>query len=158
VEEVVADDVVKSVTFSDDFGILKLEGPEVGIEPGILAAVTSALKNAGINIKSVITAQTCINILLSRSVLEESLQLVRGLAIPAVDSVRGLGDISLIAVVGHGMLKRPGIAGRVFGAVSSCNINVVMISAGASNAAIYFFVHRNDRTRAVECIHKEFFA
>lgn len=153
----IKEDVIKSVTFSDDFGILKLHGPGVGMKPGVMARVTSALHEAGINIKSIITAQTCINILLSRSDLERSLDIVKHVGLMVVDEITALDDISLIAVVGEGILERAGIAARIFSAVSRHNINIRTISAGASQVAIYFIVDRQECTKAVESIHKEFF-
>jgi len=157
-EGFIKDDVVKSVTFSDDFGILRMHGAGVGIKPGIMANVTSTLNDERINIKSVITAQTSINILLSRHDLEKSLQIVKNLGLSAVDNIEAIDNISLIAVVGEGILEKPGIAARVFSAVSRHDINIKMISAGASNVAIYFIIDKEERDKAVMSIHEEFFA
>ncbi len=156
-EGVIRDDIVKSVTFSDDFGILQLHGAGVGIKPGIMAKVTSMLNEEGINIKSIITSQTSINILLSRHDLERGLAMVKTIGLSAVDRIAAVDHISLIAVVGEGIMERPGIAARVFRAVSRHNINIRMISAGASSVATYFIIDKEERERAVKSIHKEFF-
>jgi len=150
-------DVVKSVTFSDDFALLKILGPGVGIKPGILARVTSRLHDAGINIKSVITAQTSINILLSREDLDLSLRMIVDLENSIAEKVTASDNVSLIALVGEGMLDRPGIAARIFNAVSREKINVKIISAGASEVATYFMVDRQDRERTIRAVHREFF-
>lgn len=149
--------VIKSVTFSDDFGILQLEGPGVGMKPGILAVVTGALDEAGINIKSVITAQTSINILLSIQDLEPSAQITRNILPDVVSDLKTMDHLSLIAVVGQGILETPGVAARIFGAVSRKNINVRIISVGASPVAAYFIVEKEVRDEAVRTIHEEFF-
>jgi len=154
---VIKDDIIKSVTFSNDFGILQLHGAGVGIKPGIMAKVTSTLNDERINIKSIITSQTSINILLARHDLEKSLQIVKGIGVSAVDSIVTIDDISVVAVVGEGILEKPGIAARVFGAVASHNINIRMISAGASRVATYFIIDKKERAMAVKSIHKEFF-
>jgi aspartate kinase/aspartokinase/homoserine dehydrogenase 1 len=154
---VISKEVVKSVTYSDDFGVLKLHGAGVGIKPGILAKVTSCLSGQNINIKSVITSQTCINILLAGGDLEKGLDIVQRLGLTTVDRITSLDDISLIAVVGEGILEQPGIAARVLSAVSVHNINVWTISAGASNVAVYFIINREDRQTAIQAIHREFF-
>lgn len=156
-QAVIDDEVVKSVTYSDDFGVLKLHGAGVGIKPGILAKVTSGLSKANINIKSVITSQTCINILLSASDLGKGLSVVEELGLKTVSTITALDNISLIAVVGEGILERPGIAARALGAVFSHGINVLTISAGASDVAIYFIIDRSHRQTAVHAIHREFF-
>ena len=154
---VIKKEVIKSVTFSDDFGVLKLHGAGVGIKPGIMARLTTALNDEGINIKSIITSQTCINILLSRSDLVKGLKTVNKIGLSAVERVSSLGRISLIAVVGEGILEKPGIAARVLGAVSSHHINVCSISAGASSVTIYFIIAQKDREKAIQSIHQEIF-
>jgi bifunctional aspartokinase / homoserine dehydrogenase 1 len=153
----IAEHIVKSVTFSDDFGVLKLQGAGVGIKPGIMAKVTGSLTQEGINIKSIITSQTTINILLSRADLENGLQVVNALGLSTVHQVSTQQDISLIAVVGEGILEKPGIAARVLGAVSAHDINVWTISAGASNVAIYFIIDRQEQETAIRSIHEALF-
>ncbi|MBU0712817.1 aspartate kinase [bacterium] len=151
------DDIIKSVTYSDDFCILKLEGPGVGNKPGILAKVTREMDHKGINIKSVITSQTSINILLGLKDLQPAFQAVAGLKLTAVKTIITEDDLSVIAAVGEGLLEKHGIAVRMFGAVSRRGINMEIISVGASQVAAYFIVRRNDRDEAVKAIHAEFF-
>jgi aspartokinase/homoserine dehydrogenase 1 len=157
-EGVIRDDVIKSVTYSDDFGILRMHGAGVGIKPGIMAKVTSMLNEESINIKSIITAQTSINILLSLEDLGKSLRIVRNIGLSTVDRIEAIDNIALIAVVGEGILERPGIAARVFSAVSRYGINIRLISAGASSVATYFIIDKSERNKAVRSIHEEFFA
>jgi len=150
--------VIKSVTFSDDFGLLQLRGPGVGIKPGIMAGITSRLQTARINIKSIITAQTSINILFTREDARTAHRLISGQGIGAVEDIVLQDDIALIAVVGEGLLEKPGVAARVLGAVSRRQINVQLICAGASGVAAYFIVARSDCRPAIQAIHEEFFS
>ena len=156
-ETVIREDIIKSVTYSDDFGILQLHGAGVGIKPGIMAKVTTTLNDEQINIKSIITSQTSINILLSHHDLEKGLHAAKNAGLAAVDRIAAVDNISLIAVVGEGLLEKPGIAARVFSAVSKHHINIRMISAGASSVASYFIIAKHEREEAVKSIHKEFF-
>ncbi|HDP68982.1 MAG TPA: aspartate kinase [Candidatus Marinimicrobia bacterium] len=151
------DDVIKSVSYSDDFCILKLEGPGVGNKPGILAKVTGEMDHKGINIKSVITSQTSINFLLGLKDLEPAHQAVLGMKLTAVQNIITESDLSVIAAVGEGLLEKHGIAVRMFGAVSKRGINMEIISVGASPVAAYFIVRQSDRNEAVRAIHAEFF-
>ncbi len=153
----VSRDVIKSVTCSDNFAILKLIGPGVGIKPGIMAEATAVLSNSGINIRSVITSQTSINIMLSRDDIERGYKKMEELSVAGVDRLEKMDNISLVALVGEGIPHRPGVAGRIFGAISKENINVLIISMGASDVATYFVVDREDKLKAVKIIHKEFF-
>ena len=156
-KEKVSESIVKSVSYSDHFGLLKLKGSGVGIKPGILAKSTACLDKAGINIKSVITSQTCINILLSDDDLHVANNAIRANEIHGISDVETVEDISLIAAVGEGLTSRYGVAGRIFTAVAKRGINIEIICFGASSVAMYFIVNRNDRNETVRAIHKEFF-
>jgi aspartate kinase/aspartokinase/homoserine dehydrogenase 1 len=153
----VTEQVIKSVTHSDDFCILKLRGAGVGLKRGVLAKVTVALDRAGINIKSVITSQVVINLLLSANDLKRAYKTVERLKLSAITEIIATEQISTIAVVGEGLLDHPGVAGRLFMALAKKDINIQMIVSGASVVASYFMVARDDRDMAVEAIHQEFF-
>ncbi|MCK4812741.1 MAG: aspartate kinase [Candidatus Marinimicrobia bacterium] len=150
------DDIIKSVTFSDDIGILKLKGPGIGIKPGILSRVSSAFDKSGINIKSVITSQTVINILVETAYLSESASLTKALNLHAVNEIIAEDNISVIAVVGHGIMEKVGLAGRIFSAISQKGINIEIISVGASPVAAYFIVKKTDRAATIRAIHDEY--
>ncbi|WP_420438724.1 bifunctional aspartate kinase/homoserine dehydrogenase I [Candidatus Palauibacter sp.] len=66
-------------------------------------------------------------------------------------------DQAIIAVVGDGMRHRPGISGRVFGALGQAAVNVRAIARGSSERNISAVVARADLDLAVSCIHREFF-
>jgi aspartate kinase/aspartokinase/homoserine dehydrogenase 1 len=156
-EKLVQSGVVKSVTYSDDFGLLKLKGPGVGLKPGILAKVTTALHLAGINISSVLTSQISINILLAKSDLQNAYAVVSAIELSAVGKLQIEDDISIVAAVGHGITDNYGIAARIFTALASEGINVLMSCSGASPMVSYYLVQTSDRTPAVKAIHREFF-
>jgi aspartate kinase/aspartokinase/homoserine dehydrogenase 1 len=156
-EKSVSSCVVKSVTYSDNFGILKLKGPGVGLKPGILAKVTTALHNAGINISSVLTSQISINILLAKKDMQNAFAVVSAIELSAVGRLQIADDIAVVAAVGHGITDNYGIAARIFTSLAGKGINVIMSCSGASPIVSYFLVKTEDRTPAVAAIHHEFF-
>lgn len=151
------EDIVKSISFTDDIAVVQFKGSNVGRVPGLLGQIASTFGNENINIKSVVTSQTSINVLISHQDLERSRKLVSKLNIPEVEQIDFKTNISLIAAVGNGLLQRHGIAARIFSAVSRERINVQMISAGASEVTMYFIVNVEDRDKALRAIHREFF-
>ena len=64
-------------------------------------------------------------------------------------------DIGLLAVVGEGMRGTPGLAGRIFTAISRNNINIVVIAQGSSELTIAIVVERKDLEQAVRAVHEE---
>jgi len=149
--------VVKSISFSDQFGIIKIKGPGVGIKRGILAKIYTQLDNNGINISSVITSQVTINLLLSKVDLAKAGRVLGELKLSVITEIAIVNDISLIAIVGKGMLEIPGVAARIFNALAQKNINILISSLGASHVVTYLTVHNDDLETAVNAIHDEFF-
>ncbi len=145
--------VVKSVASTEDAAIVRLEGPGVGSRPGILARATGRLEAAGLNISSVITAQTCINLLFRRRDLQPALAVLKAESVGGVLAVEGIEDVAIVAAVGSGIRDRIGVAADVLGALAKAGINVVLAQAGASPVAIYVLVRRRDREAAVRAIH-----
>ncbi len=156
-ETFVEDQVVKSVACSDDVSLLRLDGPGVGLKPGILAKVTSQLNKAGINIKSVITSQISINLLLEKETGDKALHTVRQLGFSSVREITLINDVSLIGVVGHGMQQSYGVSAKIFGAVAKHKINVVLSGSGASDLVSYLVVKSADKEKSVREIYNSFF-
>lgn len=74
----------------------------------------------------------------------------------ALGSVRVTGGNAIVCVVGEGIGETPGIAARVFGTLS--DINVVLISQGASSINLTFVVGEREVTEAVTRLHTTFFS
>jgi aspartate kinase/aspartokinase/homoserine dehydrogenase 1 len=129
----------------------------VGLKPGILAKVTSRLNQEGINIKSVITSQISINLILERKTAGRALEFIRQLGFSAVQDISVIGDVSLVAVVGHGMQQSYGVSAKIFGAVAQHKINVVLSGSGASDLVSYLVVKSSDKEKSVREIYKAFF-
>ena len=156
-EAYVDEKIVKSVACTDDISLLKLDGPGVGMKPGILAKVTTCLNDAGINIKSVITSQTSINLILERKTGEKALRLIKKLGFTSVQETTLVKDVSLIGVIGHGMQQNYGVSARIFTAVAQHKINVVLSGSGASDLVSYLVVKGSDKEKSVREIYNAFF-
>ncbi|HKP82905.1 MAG TPA: lysine-sensitive aspartokinase 3 [Pyrinomonadaceae bacterium] len=92
-----------------------------------------------------------------------SLSLDDASALPAiVEELERLGTVrvekgrAIICVVGEGLRGTPGIAGRVFSTIS--DINVTLISQGASSINFTFAIEEERVREAVTRLHEEFFA
>jgi len=144
---------IKSVVSTDDVGIVRLEGPGVGSRPGILARATGKLEAAGLNIVSVITAQTCINLLFQRKDLQQAWAVLKAESVSGVVAVEGLEDVALVAAVGSGIRDTVGVGSRILGALAAAGINVLLAQAGASPVAVYTLVRRKDKDGALRAIH-----
>lgn len=151
------EDVIKSVTYNKHISVLRIHGPGVGFKPGIIAEIGRVLSDMGINIYSVITSQTCINLLIGKNDSRKSYKSIKKLADGVIEKVNLEDNMALIAVVGEGLLKRKGVISRVFNAVAEEDVNIEMISLGASEVACYFIVIKDDVKKAINAVHREFF-
>ena len=64
-------------------------------------------------------------------------------------------DTAKVSVVGAGMLGRPGVAARMFGALGRAGVNIDIVST--SEISISCLILRKDLDKAVQAIHAEFF-
>lgn len=64
-------------------------------------------------------------------------------------------DTAKVSVVGAGMLGRPGVAARMFGALGRAGVNIDIVST--SEISISCLILRKNLDKAVQAIHDEFF-
>jgi aspartate kinase len=69
--------------------------------------------------------------------------------------VRVFSNMAIVSVIGRGFNRRAGLAGRIFEAAK--DVNIAMISFGASDVNVSFVVEQADAERAVKSMHKHFF-
>ena len=119
--------------------------------------MTTAFAKHQINIRSVITAQTSINIIIAKQDVAKAERISRQLDLSSVSQIEFVSNISLIAIVGHGMQKNHGISAQLFTAVAKHEINVLLSGSGASDLVSYLIVDEQDKQKAVNEIHKIFF-
>ena len=64
-------------------------------------------------------------------------------------------SVGLLAVVGEGMKGTPGLAGRIFTAISREMVNIIAIAQGSSELTIAIVVSRDGLEKAVRAVHEE---
>jgi len=89
----------------------------------------------------------------SRQALESALALE--LAHDYVNPIQVDEKVGLLAIVGEGMQGKPGIAGRIFTAISRENVNIIAIAQGSSELTIAIVVSGAGLEKAVRAVHAE---
>ncbi len=157
--EVKSREVVKAVGLRRGVSIITVRGLGMIGRPGTAGRLFSLLGDNGLNV-----------LMISQSISESDISVV--LEAEEAERARGimeaklLGPIfrevlldrgcSVVAAIGSGMRGTPGVASRVFGAVSARGINVKMIAQGSSEVNISFVVDETDGEEAVRALHDEF--
>lgn len=70
-----------------------------------------------------------------------------------IDRIWATEQVVIVTVVGVGMIRTPGIAGRVFSALGVQKVNVIAIAQGSSEVSISLVVDAQDGVKAVQTLH-----
>jgi len=149
--------IIKSISSMPNMAMIKVYGAGLGSKSGVLSEISVLLSDAGVNVYSAATSQTCISLLIEERDLKHAERVMANAKKGVVDRVETARDVALLCLVGEGLGQREGIAGEVFSIVASNGTNVGLISAGASTTALTFTVKRKDLDKTTRTIHKEFF-
>ena len=72
------------------------------------------------------------------------------------DSIEFIPNLALLAVVGHGMARSAGTAGKIFSALGKQNINIRIIDQGSSEITIIIGVDEQDLEKSIRTIYDAF--
>ncbi|MFA6742790.1 MAG: aspartate kinase [Candidatus Neomarinimicrobiota bacterium] len=156
--EIVKKTIIKSVAYNKNISVLRIKGPGVGYKPGVISEIGTRLATCGINIYSIITSQTCINLLIDRKDSKVGYKALQVLKDGLIETIEHCDDEVVVAAVGAGLKQTPGLAAKIFNAIAAQQINIEMISLGASDVATYFIVKGPCLIPAVNALHTAFFA
>ncbi|MHA1409567.1 MAG: aspartate kinase [Candidatus Odinarchaeia archaeon] len=153
-------DVVKALTAKEDLAIITVEGEAMVSIPGTAAKLFDILGAHNINIIMISQASSENNITIAisreqKDIAKDILQKSDFFGTQWLN-VNVINNVSLIAVVGSGMLKTPGIAARIFNALAEKNINIIAIAQGSSEMNISIVIDKKDLKPALQAIHDEF--
>jgi aspartate kinase len=74
-----------------------------------------------------------------------------------VDEISIEHDLTLVMIVGEGMIHKAGIMARATGAMGRAKVNLEMVNQGSSEVSMMFGVKAEDSVNAVRALYKEFF-
>lgn len=151
---------VTGIAGKTHFTVIFLEKSLMNSEIGFTYKVLSVLCRHGISFEHMPTGIDTMSFLIDSALLEGGIlekvcEEIKEAVHP--DNLRVYDDVSLIAVVGHGMSKNVGTSARLFGAIASAGVNVRMIDQGSSELNIIVGVDTADYERTVRAVYREFF-
>jgi aspartate kinase len=157
-EDTVEDAIISGV--AHDTSEAKLTIQQVPDRPGVAARIFSTLADENINIDMIVQnvsadGRTDISFTLPRGETFKA----RGVLEPLADEVGAAGvrvdeEIAKVSLVGAGMKTHPGVAAKMFGALSAAGVNIEMISTSTIRVSVV--VSRDDVETAVQAVHAVF--
>jgi aspartate kinase len=149
--ERVGDSPIRSISWKQGITVINIRAPRMLGTYGFLRALFEVFERHETVVDVLASGEVSVSLTIEdRSRLEA---LVRDLG--------ELGEVwieegrAIVAIVGIGLRKTPGLAGRVFNAVWPANVEV--ISQGASAINMTFVVREEDGPDVVRRLHQEFF-
>ncbi|MBN1428563.1 MAG: aspartate kinase [Anaerolineae bacterium] len=152
--------IFKAVTAVHDTGLVTVEGRGMLGIPGIAARTFSAVARTGTSILliSQASSEQSICFMVPKASVQAVVDALSGefeqeITRRDIDRIAALAPLTIITVVGAGMLHVRGIAAKVFAAVADADVNVIAIAQGSSECSISFAVSADDGDTAVRAIH-----
>jgi aspartate kinase len=153
---------IKAVTAIKGLSMVTVEGRGMVGVPGIAARTFAAVASQGASVLMIVQASSEQSICLiiptetTRGVTQAiENELALELARRDVDRVWSMDEIVIVSAVGWGIRGTPGVAARVFGALSQVGLNVIAIAQGSSECSFSLVVDAQDAVAAVRQIHTE---
>jgi aspartate kinase len=164
--EIVADNhvahgSVRSVTAFKGQCIITLEGRGMLGIPGIAARTFAAVARTktSVSMISQASSEQSICFVVPKSSAESVLGALEEefraeIMRKDIERVWASAECAVVTVVGAGMRHTPGISGRVFGALGTASVNVIVIAQGSSECSISLCVEAAQADEAVRAIHE----
>jgi len=155
------DFVIRGVAHDEKVAKIAVLG--VPNNPGIAHSIFSALAEANVDVDMIVQSIRNIEKNVTDmvfTVASSDLPLAKKIVDTVADKLNAIAvlieeDVAKVSIVGAGMLGNPGIASRMFGALSVAGINIDVIST--SEISISCLIKGSQLKEAVNAIHQEFF-
>ncbi|HEB30208.1 MAG TPA: aspartate kinase [Spirochaetes bacterium] len=141
-----------------DFTVITIEKALMNAIVGYGRRLLSVIEVNGISFEHMPSGIDTISLVIPDSQLENKLDniLKEIQSECAPDSIEVNPNMALIATVGRGMARTPGIASKLFGSLAEKKINVRMIDQGSSEINIIVGVETDDFENAQRAIYQSF--
>jgi aspartate kinase len=144
--------LIKSIACKRDITVVTVSSSRMLMAHGFLRALFEVFDRHHTSVDMVATSEVSVSLTLDNV---SSLEVI-------VQDLKQLGDVevsskkALICLVGNNLKYTPGVARRAFGSLE--DINILMVSHGASNINFSFLVDEKDANAAIQKLHGDFFS
>ncbi|GKT99351.1 aspartate kinase [Fusarium langsethiae] len=146
-----------AVTIKDHISVINVHSNKRSISHGFFAHVFSILNHYSISVDLISTSEVHVSMAIHAS--SQQVEAFGNAAAELADcgDVSILTDMAILSLVGAEMKNMVGIAGRMFSTLGEHNVNLEMISQGASEINISCVISARDATRAMNVLHTHLF-
>lgn len=146
-----------AVTIKDHISVINVHSNKRSISHGFFARVFSILDKYSISVDLISTSEVHVSMAIHSDSheVDDFENATKELALSGEVTI--LKDMAILSLVGAEMKNMVGIAGRMFSTLGEHNVNLEMISQGASEINISCVINSRDSTRAMNVLHTHLF-
>ncbi|MDR3364275.1 MAG: aspartate kinase [Clostridiales Family XIII bacterium] len=150
--------LITGIAGNRDFTVIGIYKNMMSNEIGFIKRILSILEDYSIPIEHIPSGIDTVSLVIADKFLGDKLgDLIEDFEKKlGADSIELFENMSLIATVGQGMASVPGVAARLFGALTEAGVNIRMIDQGSSEMNIIVGVETKDFETAIRAIYKTF--
>ncbi|HEC39265.1 MAG TPA: ACT domain-containing protein, partial [bacterium] len=158
--KIVSDRLIKAITSIYKISMVTIEGDTMIPLPGTASKLFSLLGDNKINIIFISQSSSENNITFGID-FEDSKKvsfLLRDSELFGKSwfRIKINNDISLVAIIGAGILHTPGVAGKVFTTLGNYDINILAIAQGSSELSFTAIIERKNCKKAINVLYDAF--
>lgn len=149
---------ITGISGKKDFTVISIEKILMKKEMGYYRRILSILENNNVSFEHIPSGIDSLSLIIDDSEIENKLEKIVDEIEKQCnpDTLKVYTNISLIAVVGEGMIGTTGISGKIFKALAGEKINVKMINQGANELSIIIGIENEDFEHAIKGIYEVF--
>ncbi|TKY85256.1 hypothetical protein EX895_006336 [Sporisorium graminicola] len=141
-----------AVTIKDNVLVLNVHSNRKTVSHGFFAKIFGTLDKYGVVVDLISTSEVHVSMAMAAGLRPRTLEKVK-LDLQKVGTVSVLRDMAILSLVGKHMRNMVGVAGRMFTVLAEGNVNIEMISQGASEINISCVLHEKLAVKALNLIH-----
>lgn len=150
--------LVSGVAEDKDVARIALLG--VKDEPGVAFKIFNILAKKNINVDIILQSvgrdnSKDIAFTVAESVVDEAVETIENTFSQNYETLDVSKDVAKVSIVGAGMMSNPGVAAKMFEALSDVGINIRMISSSDINITVV--IGEKDTQKAMNAVHDAFF-
>ncbi|MBN2874882.1 MAG: bifunctional aspartate kinase/homoserine dehydrogenase I [Spirochaetales bacterium] len=155
---------VQAIATQDSVSMVSLSGASLPGTVGAAARLFDAVSRAGVSVLLITQSSTeysisfCVKSNDTSQVLETiKTEFSMELAAGSIDPVSVMDQLAIITLIGDGMRRTKGIAGRCFTQLARADVNIIAIAQGSSERAISAVISGDRLVRGVRMTYQAFF-
>ena len=155
---------IKGVSSISGITLITLHGIGMVGVTGISMRLFTALANVNVNVIliSQASSEKSISVAIDKNDTGRAYESIkqefeRELSDGRINQVETEDNLAIVAIVGEGMKRTTGIAGKLFSTIGRNGVNIIAIAQGASELNISWVVRKEELRKTLNVVHESFF-